>query len=603
MLSCLFLALLGTMSQAHGQGGGVPVIRNFSPASGPVGTEVTIDGDHLAGATAVQFNNVTAVFHEGFSGNNLLAVVPGGASSGPITVVTPSGVATSTNSFTLTAALPPAVTGFIPESGAVGASVLITGSNFAGVSAVQFNGVNATYALFANTLTAYVPAGASTGPITVVATGGSASSKNAFVVKAADALAITDVLPSSGRPGERVTIAGQNLQAVTGVTFNGVAAAFSLFGTSILTTVPPDASSGLITVTSATTSASSPVAFTVINPLSPEVFGFSPPSGVVGSTIKITGTNFVGVTAVSFGGVSAGFIALSPTEVRASVPPGAMTGEIRVSTGLGTGVSSEIFRIPALLQSFTPSQGLPGTSVTLLGSNFTEVIAVLFGGVSAKFTVVSPTEIQAVVPDGAASGSITIATPAGFADTQTAFLLPPTVGKIDPPSGPPLTEVTITGANLLGVTAVLFGAAEATFVSKSVTTLIATVPASASTGRVTVVTPAGLAVSAENFYVGEISDIEVSLTASADSVSVGDLLDYTVTVTNGGPLPATGAVLTDRLPPSAKIMSSPTGAPCVVDNNVITCNLGDLAVGATVAIHVSVSVLDGPSHSMNTALC
>src|SRR4029077_20757382 len=77
-----------------------PIIDSVSPASGPVGTQVIINGANLVGATAVRFKGVDALFSVGFSGATINATVPSGASSGPITVVTPAGSGTSSLVFT-----------------------------------------------------------------------------------------------------------------------------------------------------------------------------------------------------------------------------------------------------------------------------------------------------------------------------------------------------------------------------------------------------------------------------------------------------------------------------------------------------------------------
>jgi hypothetical protein len=78
-----------------------PTITNFAPASGAVGTQVTINGSNLLGATAVSFNGAAAVFSVQSSGR-INATVPAGASSGPIAATTADGTATSAQSFTVT---------------------------------------------------------------------------------------------------------------------------------------------------------------------------------------------------------------------------------------------------------------------------------------------------------------------------------------------------------------------------------------------------------------------------------------------------------------------------------------------------------------------
>src|SRR2546427_9407233 len=69
----------------------------------------------------------------------------------------------------------------------------------------------------------------------------------------------------------------------------------------------------------------------------PSITGFTPASGPVGTIVTISGTGFVGVTAVTFNAVSAGFIVDSATSMRAEVPAGATTRPIPVSTPPGTG--------------------------------------------------------------------------------------------------------------------------------------------------------------------------------------------------------------------------------------------------------------------------
>jgi len=82
-----------------------PTITSFSPASGPVGTTVTISGTNFSGATAVRFNGVSASFTAG-SATSITATVPSGATSGPISVATSGGTATSSSAFTVEAPPP-----------------------------------------------------------------------------------------------------------------------------------------------------------------------------------------------------------------------------------------------------------------------------------------------------------------------------------------------------------------------------------------------------------------------------------------------------------------------------------------------------------------
>ena len=79
----------------------------------------------------------------------------------------------------------PALTSFRPTSGPVGTSVTVNGRYLVGVSAVRFNGRSAYFkVLSATTVTAIVPAGARSGPITVTCSAGTAASPRSFTVSA-----------------------------------------------------------------------------------------------------------------------------------------------------------------------------------------------------------------------------------------------------------------------------------------------------------------------------------------------------------------------------------------------------------------------------------
>ncbi|MBL0210699.1 MAG: tandem-95 repeat protein [Holophagaceae bacterium] len=147
-----------------------------------------------------------------------------------------------------------------------------------------------------------------------------------------------------------------------------------------------------------------------------DISGFSPSSGPAGTVVTLTGGNFTGLTAVRFNGLLAAFTVLSPTQVQATVPAGATSGRILLTTATCYGFTSEAFTVVSLapvITSFSPSSGPVGTEVTILGSNFTGTTAVRFNGVSAAFTLVSATQLKAIVPAGATYGPITVTNPSG----------------------------------------------------------------------------------------------------------------------------------------------------------------------------------------------
>ena len=71
-------------------------------------------------------------------------------------------------------------------------------------------------------------------------------------------------------------------------------------------------------------------------------------SGPVGTSVTISGTNFTGATAVTFNGASASFTVTSPTAIQATVPAGATTGPLSVTTPGGTVTSFNAFTVNPL---------------------------------------------------------------------------------------------------------------------------------------------------------------------------------------------------------------------------------------------------------------
>lgn len=93
------------LALALGFVGAVPAsaqtITSFTPASGNIGTKVTITGSGFTGATAVKFHGATSVYTVN-SATTITATVPATASTGPISVATGAGTATSSTNFTVT---------------------------------------------------------------------------------------------------------------------------------------------------------------------------------------------------------------------------------------------------------------------------------------------------------------------------------------------------------------------------------------------------------------------------------------------------------------------------------------------------------------------
>ncbi len=404
----------------------------------------------------------------------------------------------------------PTITAFTPTEGIVGTAVTITGTNFSVTTSentVRFNGVNATVTTATTTqLTAIVPPTATTGKITVTVNGNTATSATDFVVLPN----IISFTPTGGTVGTTVTITGTTFSATISdniVRFNGIDATVTTATTTQLTAiVPSTATTGKITVTVNGNTATSTTDFVVL----PSIISFTPAAGIVGTTVTITGTTFsatISDNIVRFNGVTATVTTATTTELTAVVPPTATTGTITVTVNGNTATSTTDFVVLPSITSFTPTEGIVGTTVTITGTTFgatTSENIVQFNGVTATVTAATTTQLTAIVPSTATTGKITVTVNGNTATSTIDFVVLPNIISFTPTEGSESTAVTITGTGFEATPAnnmVYFNGVQAVVSASTVTTIAAVVPVGATTGKISVTTLHGTAVSADDFVV------------------------------------------------------------------------------------------------------
>jgi len=280
----------------------------------------------------------------------------------------------------------------------------------------------------------------------------------------------------------------------------------------------------------------------------PTVTALSPTSGPAsgGNTVTITGTNFSGATAVTFGATAAtGFTVNSATQITATAPAGTGTVDVSITTTGGTSATSASDQftyvaaptVTALSPTSGPTSG--GNTVTITGTNFSGATAVTFGATAATgFTVNSATQITATAPAGIGTIDVRITTTGGTSATSASdrftYVAAPTVTALSPTSGPASggTTVTITGTNFSGTTAVTFGATAATgFTVNSATQITATAPAGTGTVDVRITTAGGIsATSASDQFTYVAAPTVTALNPTSGPASGGT--SVTITGTN-----------------------------------------------------------------------
>jgi YD repeat-containing protein len=209
---------------------------------------------------------------------------------------------------------------------------------------------------------------------------------------------IVDFNPNSGPVGSAVTIYGTGYSATPSqntVTFNGVAATVTSSSvTQIVTTVPAGATTGAIAVTAPAGSATSATAYTVAALATPTIATFAPTIAHIGSAITISGTNFDMVASnneVHFSPTLAAVSTATTTDITTTVPAGARSGKISVSTQHGTAISATEFVL--LSTAFNPAD------IEYFGK-------AIVGGDSHTVTITTPNKIGLVVFDGMAGQAV-----------------------------------------------------------------------------------------------------------------------------------------------------------------------------------------------------
>jgi hypothetical protein len=180
--------------------------------------------------------------------------------------------------------------------------------------------------------------------------------------------------------------------------------------------------------------------------------------------------------------------------------------------------------------AYAPTSGSAGTSVVIRGKRFENATAVSFNGTAATVFTTNATAhtLTVTVPSGATTGAISVTSPAGTFTSETSF----TVGGggggsalitgFTPTSAGTGATVTINGTGFSGATAVRFnGVAASTFTVVSGTQVTAKVPAAATYGPISVVTPGGTATSATSFaVVPTISGISPTTGTAGTTVTI-----------------------------------------------------------------------------------
>ncbi len=398
LLVCICMVTHAFSIPANSRTPTAPTVDSMDPTSSHVGDTVTITGTGFDALNVlhnkVYFANKWYVSPSVFdydsiqaeiiavTSTRILAVVPLGASNGEVFVSVNEEFATSQNIISYN--IIPTITSLIPSAGYVGDTITIAGTGFDAWhqwgNFVWFTNGNNTQSFSATptSIKVVVPTHSTTGPVKVFTSATKAISPSDFVILPS----ITDFQQTSGAVGEEVIIFGFGFDPAQSssyqLTFNGTPAVLELvLSTSIRTRVPVHASTGPVQLICNGVVAKGSGRIYLVNPTRPAVSSLTPASGVIGSSVKITGSAFdqggPPLTVIFGGDVLAEIDSFTQTAIYTNVPPGAQSGSIIVTAG-GISENGPSFRVIEVFGHMQPARAHVGDTIVVTGSGFFRLI-------------------------------------------------------------------------------------------------------------------------------------------------------------------------------------------------------------------------------------
>jgi hypothetical protein len=408
-----------------------PHITSVSPASGSTAGQqvVTIDGTGFQAGVAVRFGVLSATVESVTPTRIVARTPPSAAGTVNVLVTNPDGQASlraAAYTFVMDA---PVITALSPSTGSAsgGTQVTLTGSGFTAGLSVVFGSAPAVVSSVTATSVVAVSPSLPPGPVPVTVTltnGQSATAPVAFTAVAPQPQ-INAVSPAWGSSagGTALTITGANfLPGATVMLGAASATVTSVTPTMIMATTPAHIAGpvGVTVVNPGGGLATSANAYTYVGE-APTITAIEPAHGPVlgGNSVIVHGVNFSPGTAVTFDGIVAPVLSVSPTmlAVRAPErPAGPVTVSVHTTSGQTTQRAAGYHYDPLApsVSAIIPAEGTThgGTVAVITGVNFGSRVLVTIGGLPAPVLSASATTVQVATP----------AHPAGRADVRVRNL-------------------------------------------------------------------------------------------------------------------------------------------------------------------------------------
>lgn len=247
---------------------------------------------------------------------------------------------------------------------------------------------------------------------------------------------------------------------------------------------------GLLTMLLSTASCDESLRIDPVDTEAPEITGFSPNTGQIGTMVSIRGRHLRDVTEIKIGGVAANVVRVNRTLVMAEITKDNLSGPIEVTSPYGTTVADGFFTVEYLrptVTSCTEKTSVFGT-MEIRGSNLDLVNEISFGGqatvTKSNFELQSEDKIELLVPYYKSEGAVSLhfrynygVEPAELV-VENAFTLDATAPEVAGMDASALigSSFTITGSNLNVIEKLILGGSEINFRIESPERIIGDIP-------------------------------------------------------------------------------------------------------------------------------